>query len=112
MHWFYCGPQTASDRRSFTATRLGWLAAPLYLLIRQRPDAIPRGTWGGARNCSMRSRNSLLVAAADNRGTEISAKESAANNMGIGLIVQGSDRHVGMLPDLYRYIRRQWLRRR
>jgi hypothetical protein len=47
MRWFYCWPQTASDSRSFTATRLGWLAAPLYLLLRQRPDAIPLGGWGG-----------------------------------------------------------------
>jgi hypothetical protein len=63
-------------------------------------DQTPFHSADGAvtRNCSMRSRNSLLVAAADNRGTEISAKESAANNMGTGLTVQRSDRRVGMLP--------------
>jgi hypothetical protein len=38
------------------------------------------------------------AAAAANRDSETSVTEIAANNIGIGLIVQRSDRHVGMLP--------------
>jgi hypothetical protein len=50
----------------------------------------------------------MIVAPAANRGTETSAKESAANNMGIDPIVQRSDRPVTRCwhPDHYRLIRR------